>query len=259
MKVLVLGATGNLGSRLLPALLAYKHQVVAYVRSERKLKDVVDSSVISHLTIVTGDATDAQAIKEALVTHQCNAIINSAGLAAVLPWQAPRMQGIINAVSTAAVNASQELKYPIRAWILGGLGAMDLPGANGAKIRQYFPLFTEHTLSFDCLRSKPLEHLEWSLLCPSEMRPASKTITLLEKPHGNPLISSVDVPAGWQPSRFARIPLIGTYMSIFGNMMAYTADLEDCADFIAADLAEPNRSFVGHRVSVKVSDRRKVK
>ncbi|MCJ1281203.1 hypothetical protein MMC26_000521 [Xylographa opegraphella] len=134
MKVLVLGATGNVGSRLLPALLAYKHQVVVYVRNEQKLKELIDSSVTSQLTIVTGNATDAQAIKEALVNHRCNALINSAGLAAILPWQAPRMQGIINAVSTAAVNASKELKCPIRAWFLGGLTAMDVPGTNGNKI-----------------------------------------------------------------------------------------------------------------------------
>ncbi|MCJ1379340.1 hypothetical protein MMC17_002441 [Xylographa soralifera] len=258
MKVLVLGATGNIGSRLVPALLAHKHQVVVYVRNERKLKDLIDSSVTSQVAIVTGDATDAQAIKEALVNYQCDALINSAGLAAILPWQAPRMQGIINAVSTAAVDASKELKYPIRGWFLGGLIAMDVPGTNGNKILNYIPLLTEHGLTFDCLSSKPQEHLEWSLFCPSEMRHASQTITILETPRGNPLIASVDVPAGWQSSRFASIPLIGTYISLFGNALGYTTDLEDCADFIAADLAKPNRSFVGHRVSVKVSDKGKV-
>ena len=134
MKVLVLGATGNLGSRLLPALLAHKHQVVVYVRNERKLKELIDSTVTSRVTIVTGDATDVQAIREALVSHRCEALVNSAGLAAVFPWQAPRMQGIINAVSTAAVNASKELKYPIRAWLLGGLMLMDIPGTNGTQI-----------------------------------------------------------------------------------------------------------------------------
>ncbi|MCJ1290233.1 hypothetical protein MMC34_001769 [Xylographa carneopallida] len=251
MKVLLLGATGNLGSRLLPALLAHKHQVVVYVRNERKLQEVVGPSVTSRLTLVTGDATDATAIQEALVTHRCDALVNSAGLAAVLPWQAPRMQGIISAISTAAVKASKELRYPIRAWFLGGLVAMDVPGTNGTMIMRYLPLLTEHGLSFDCLRRTPREHLEWSLFCPSEMRPASASITLLETPRGNPLIASVDVPAGWQPSRLASIPIIGTYLSIFGNAMAYATDLEDCADFIAVDLAKPNRDFVGHRVSVK--------
>lgn len=134
MKVLVFGVTGHLGSRLLPALLAHKHQVIAFVRNEKKLKEMVDSSIVSQITIATGNATDSKAIKKALVEHQCDALINSAGQAAIFPWQAPRMQEIIQAVTAAAVDASKELKHPIRGWFLGGLGALDFPGKNGIKI-----------------------------------------------------------------------------------------------------------------------------
>ncbi|MCJ1475234.1 hypothetical protein MMC13_003896 [Lambiella insularis] len=258
MKVIVFGATGNLGSRLLPALLAHEHQVVVYVRNERKLKEIVDPAVVSQLTVVTGDATDAEAIKDALVKHQCDALVNSAGGVALFPWQAPQMQGIVNAVSTAAVDASRELKRPIRGWFLGGFMVLDFPGQKGIKINRYVPLFSEHSLTFDCLTSKPQEHLEWSLFSPAYMRPASQTITLLEAPRGNSFSTAVDVPPGWQPSYFARIPLLGTFLTVVGNVLRYNTDLEDCADFLAADLAKPNRSFVGHRVSVKESGKGKV-
>lgn len=134
MKVLLLGATGSLGSRLIPALLAHNHSVVSYVRSESKLRNLVDSAALSKCTIVSGDATNAQAIEEALLNNQCNALINSAGLAAPLPWQAPRMQVIVQAAANAAVEASRKLGYPIRCWFLGGMTVLDYPGKNGTKL-----------------------------------------------------------------------------------------------------------------------------
>lgn len=134
MKVLLLGATGNLGSRLLPALLSHNHTVIVYVRSESKLRSLIPSSVLSSTTIVTGDATDAAALTNALVTHRCNALVNAAGLAAIFPWQAPTMQGIERAVVTAGVNGSKTLGWGIRMWVLGGVGVMDYPGGEGVKM-----------------------------------------------------------------------------------------------------------------------------
>lgn len=124
MKVLLLGATGNLGSRCVPALLAHKHQVVVFVRSEAKLRDSLPKSILSEIITVTGSATDPSAIEDALVKNRCDALINSAGLAAMFPWQAPRMEDIVNAVATASVEASKKLNYPIRGWFMGGMSAL---------------------------------------------------------------------------------------------------------------------------------------
>jgi uncharacterized protein YbjT (DUF2867 family) len=52
MKVLLLGATGNLGSRLVPALLTHNHNVVAYVRSASKLESLIPATVHEQFTIV---------------------------------------------------------------------------------------------------------------------------------------------------------------------------------------------------------------
>lgn len=134
MRVLLLGATGNLGSRLLPALQAHSHDVVVFVRSEAKLKQLVPSSIISKTTIATGNASDFRAVREALVSNRCDALVNSAGLAAIFPWQDPRMQGIIQSVTTAAIEASKEMGRPIRAWFLGGMTALDYPGFGGIRV-----------------------------------------------------------------------------------------------------------------------------
>ena len=134
MKVLVIGATGNIGSRVLPALQAHGHEVVALVRSETKLKDLVPSSIFSSTTVVVGNADDSKTVREALVHNRCEALVNGAGLAAVLPWEAPRMQGIIQAVATAAVEASKEMGKPIRAWFLGGMPVLEYPGFGGVRL-----------------------------------------------------------------------------------------------------------------------------
>lgn len=134
MRVLLLGATGNLGSRILPALLAHNHTVVVFIRSESKLRNLVHSSAVDKCTIVTGNATDAIAIEAALVDNRCNALVNSAGLAAIFPWQDPQMQEIEKAVTTAAVGASKKLGYPIRGWFLGGMTVLDFPRYPGTKV-----------------------------------------------------------------------------------------------------------------------------
>lgn len=134
MPTLLLGVTGNFGSRLLPALLARKQEVIIYVRNEGKLRELVPSAILDRVTVVNGNATDSTSIRKALVEHDCDTLINSAGLAAILPWSEPQMQGIIKAVATGALDASKELKHPIRAWFLGGLSILEFPGMPGTQL-----------------------------------------------------------------------------------------------------------------------------
>ena len=134
MTVLLLGVTGNFGSRLLPALLGHKQKVVVYVRNERKLRELLPSTILDRVTVVNGDATDSANIRTSLVVHDCDTIINSAGKGTVLPWSEPQMQGLVKAVATAAINASKELNRPIRAWFLGGISVLDYPDMPGTKL-----------------------------------------------------------------------------------------------------------------------------
>lgn len=134
MPVLLLGATGNLGSRLIPALLAHKQKVVVYVRNDAKLRELIPSTILSQVTVVNGDATDADGIKHTLLEHECDTLINSAGQGSVLPWSKPRMQDIIKAVATGAVQASKELNRPVRAWFLGGMSVLDFPDMKGTQL-----------------------------------------------------------------------------------------------------------------------------
>ncbi|KAL8668973.1 MAG: hypothetical protein Q9168_006418 [Polycauliona sp. 1 TL-2023] len=120
-----------------------------------------------------------------------------------------------------------------------------------------FPLFTEHGLTYECLSQKPASNLQWSILAPSQMFPANKEIRLLESPRGNPLVAHNDTPADWRPTFLSSVPYLGTYADIAMNMMRYNATLEDCADFMAADLAKGQSEHACHRVGIIVSDEKK--
>ena len=135
MRVLVLGSTGNFGSSVVQALLAHNHKVVVLVRSVRKLNDVFPDTIVSKLTVITGDATDSSAVSNALVQNSCDAFVNTAGLAAIFPGQAPKLQGIVDAVAVAAVDASKKLGRPLRCYFMGGMTALDLPGSPGTTLR----------------------------------------------------------------------------------------------------------------------------
>src|SRR5450432_3420119 len=126
MKVLLLGATGNVGSRLLPALIAHNHNVVVYVRSPSKLSAQASSKADA---VVTGSGTDSAAIKAAILTHNCDAVINSAGLAAMTSFhKKSELPDIFAAVAKAAVEAKQERGGPpLRCWFLSGWCLLDAP------------------------------------------------------------------------------------------------------------------------------------
>ena len=126
MKVLLLGATGNVGSRLLPSLLSHGHQVVAYVRDPSKKLTAEPTA------IVRGGGADVAAIKAAVLGHDCDAVVNAAGLAGVFA-RTPQFPAIFAAVVQATVEAGGERqrrgRRPLRVWFLSGFGVLDLPGS----------------------------------------------------------------------------------------------------------------------------------
>lgn len=131
MRVLLLGATGNVGSRLVPSLVANKHQVVLYVRSPAKLSKEATSRVIA---VESGSGTDGEKIKAAILKHNCSAVINAAGLANVLNSDC-ELPMIFQAVAKAALAAQEERGGPaIRCWFLSGFGILDSPKAGNLLI-----------------------------------------------------------------------------------------------------------------------------
>lgn len=129
MKVLLVGATGNVGLRLVASLLTHGHSVVTYVRSSSKLESLVPASVYQQITVVEGDATHVAAIKKAILDHNCDAVVNSAGVAAMAPWGKSDLPAIFRAVVDATQQVGLDRKKPLRAWFLGGMGVLYYPGS----------------------------------------------------------------------------------------------------------------------------------
>jgi putative NADH-flavin reductase len=128
MKVLLIGPTGNMGLRLVAALLTHGHTVVAYVRNASKLESLLPAAIFRQITVAEGDATDPSAMKKAMLDSSCDAVINSAGVAAMAPWGKSTLPAIFRAVLDAVVQAGEERKKPLRVWFLGGLGVLHFPG-----------------------------------------------------------------------------------------------------------------------------------
>jgi len=129
MKVLLVGATGNLGTRLVPALLTHGHRVVAYVRSASKLQSLLPPSAYSQITVVEGNATDSDAIKNAILDNGCEAVVNTAGVAAMAPWGSSELPAIFRSVLAGVRAAGDEQGKPLRTWFLAGLGVLYYPGS----------------------------------------------------------------------------------------------------------------------------------
>jgi hypothetical protein len=66
------------------------------------------------------------------------------------------------------------------------------------------------------------------------------------------LEASADQPPSWSPALF-NLPLIGAHLNVAVQIQNYFSPLEDCVDFIAADLNSGlDSKWIGRRVGVKV-------
>ena len=88
--------------------------------------------------------------------------------------------------------------------------------------------------------------------------PDHPTVASVDEYRPNPLVSSADVPPGWQESYFQNVPFFGTLFGILGNALNYKIKLEDCAEFIASDLEKTNSEYVGHRVGIREQAKGKI-
>jgi nucleoside-diphosphate-sugar epimerase len=130
MRVLLLGATGNLGSRCLPALIAHRHIVIVFVRNIPKLRSMVLPALLEKVNaIVEGDVTDSAALKKAIIDHDIEGIIDVAGNL-VKPWEEFLLPKIASAVRDAAVSVGKQRGKPLRAWVTSGFGILQYPGTN---------------------------------------------------------------------------------------------------------------------------------
>lgn len=130
MRVLIVGATGKFGSRLIPALLAHKHSVVAYVRNPSKLAIVIPQPLLERITVITGDGEDVPGLKRALTEQNCEAVICCAGKPPLPGSGDSRVGEISKAVAQAAREVGDARGTPLRGWWLAGFIFLQIPGSS---------------------------------------------------------------------------------------------------------------------------------
>ncbi|KAF2718714.1 NAD(P)-binding protein [Polychaeton citri CBS 116435] len=249
MIVLLLGATGNLGSRLIPALLTHGHSVVAFVRSSSKLESLLPPSVYQQITVIEGDAKDAASVKKAILNSKCDAVVSTAGVAAMAPWGRSDLPAIFKAVLDGVQEAGADRERPLRTWFLAGMGILYYPGTE-SMISNHVPIFLEHRQNLHLLKSLPPGTVDWSMLCPMTMIPESSDLSVPTKTSQGRLIANATTPPSWQDSWVSSIPLIGKTIAIAMNASRYETTLEDNAELIASDLESHDSPWIGKTVGI---------
>ena len=259
MHILLLGATGNLGRRLIPALLVHGHQVTAYVRSASRLLSLIPASLVERISIYEGDALDSQAVESALRQHNCNAIVQTSGTR--LAGKEQELGRMASSISAAAMRVGKDRGRTLRAWFIGGLGSLEYPRSGGGQIQDYLPdrMTRHHRETEEALKAISTSELEWSLLCVAFMKPESEVVEDLTEPRRHQLIVRAGVPPEWQDSWFSYLPFVGSYLNVFLNIAPYQTKLENVADMIAEDFDGGSESeSVGQLVGMKESRYRKI-
>ena len=70
MKVIVLGAGGRLGSRVVQACVERGHQVTALVRSRQRLAGALGEELLQQVEVVEGDVADTAQLAAAMRGHE---------------------------------------------------------------------------------------------------------------------------------------------------------------------------------------------
>ncbi|PVH80268.1 hypothetical protein DL98DRAFT_459940 [Cadophora sp. DSE1049] len=257
MRVLLLGGTGNLGRRCIPALVAHGHILTVYVRNPSKLRSLVSTELLDRINaVVVGDATDVSALKQAIIDHDIEAIVDVAGNQ-VLPWHEYVLSKIAKAIADAALEVGRERGKPLRIWVTSALGIMKIPGKDYL-LEDFVPrlAMAQHGATRDVMEVIPTTDLKWSLLAITRMTPRDPKQGLyqpLEEPQQHNLLSQATTIPDWHGSWMEAIPFIGPFFYfIYVAWGPYCVEYEAMADFLAEDLAIGGEKWIGKKVAVKM-------
>lgn len=115
LNVLVIGATGKLGSRLLPSLLQHGHKPFAFVRDPNKLESLLPCTLLSSIKIIQGDATKQDHLVKCMIKNDIDAVILTAK--SIPDKENGQKVSIISmTTSDACIQAGKEMKKVIRGW-----------------------------------------------------------------------------------------------------------------------------------------------
>lgn len=156
--LVVFGATGRTGRRLVTAALAVGHSVRAFVREPSQW------TVPLGVTVVKGDVLDAAAVKRAL--HRADGALSALGGGTTNEPGNSRSEGLQNIIAAMTELGVQRIVA------LGGGGVLDASQGTGLRSEQpHYPeifrhVTREHRRAWEALRDSALD---WTYACPPDI------------------------------------------------------------------------------------------
>jgi putative NADH-flavin reductase len=158
MKVAIIGANGNIGTRITQEALNRGHQVTAIARNPEKLK--IENK---NLTLVKADVLNTDELAEVLKGH--DAVVSAFGI----DWSKPETFPLFNIAAQSAIDAAK--KAGVKRLInVGGAGSLEV--APGVQLidtpefpAQYRPAANEQRKSLEIFRRE--NDLDWTFFSPA--------------------------------------------------------------------------------------------
>ncbi|GIO54605.1 NAD(P)-dependent oxidoreductase [Paenibacillus cineris] len=159
MKIIVFGATGNTGKRVLAQGIQMGHEMTAFVRNAEKLYDQLGEHSEKHVKVIVDDMMDPVSVREALVDQ--DAAIIAAG-------HAGQGEEFVRIVDNIISQCEMEPSFSGRVWVMGGAGLLDIPYTDwiGNNLPGFPPEYKNHNRNFERLQRTDLD---WTMMCPGTM------------------------------------------------------------------------------------------
>jgi putative NADH-flavin reductase len=157
MKIVLYGASGMIGSRILAEALARRHEVVAVVRNPDKI------AAQPNLTIVSGDATDAASIAA-----------TAAGADVAISAYSPGSDNSLLTTNAYALLEGVARAGVPRLIVVGGAGSLEVAPGQLLVDSPDFPAVyharaTEQAKALDIFRASDASSLTWTFVSPPAM------------------------------------------------------------------------------------------
>ncbi|WP_406326883.1 NAD(P)-dependent oxidoreductase [Streptomyces sp. NBC_00203] len=161
MKIVVLGATGNIGSHLTKEALSQGHEVVAYVRNPDAVRPQAG------LTVVQGSLDDRSAMAKAFAGS--DAVISAIGVALRAKKPIDLMQRTLPVITAAAQDAGVERFVLVSAFGVGDTAAKASFLGRLVYRTVVAAIFKDKELSE---KSLPASGLNWTIVHPVNLKEA---------------------------------------------------------------------------------------
>lgn len=164
MKIIVFGATGNTGKRVLASGVKKGHEMTAFVRNPEKLYEQQSEQIARQVKVVNHNIMDPQSIYEAL-SYQDAAVVAAGNVS--------NGEEFIQIVDNIVTQCEGHPLFSGRVWLMGGAGLLKIPHTNiiGNALPGFPSIFHYHNQNLKRLQQTKLD---WSIMCPGTMLEATE-------------------------------------------------------------------------------------